>query len=93
MRKRRLCVKIIPRAAAETAVYDIQITAKSNEINNMGVWYRIGDVHQHQSSKERSSTANSDSDAPSNTVRRQRQVDSLTVVTGVLYCADKEEEM
>lgn len=29
MRKRRLCVKISPRAAAETAVYDIQIVAKS----------------------------------------------------------------
>ncbi|XP_073322481.1 multivesicular body subunit 12B-like isoform X2 [Pagrus major] len=29
MRKRRLCVKISPRAAAETAVYDIQIIAKT----------------------------------------------------------------
>ena len=29
MRKRRLCVKIIPCADAVTAVYDIQIVAKS----------------------------------------------------------------
>lgn len=29
MRKRRLCVKTSPRAAAVTAVHDIQITTKS----------------------------------------------------------------
>uniref|UniRef100_A0A8C6V450 Multivesicular body subunit 12Bb n=1 Tax=Neogobius melanostomus TaxID=47308 RepID=A0A8C6V450_9GOBI len=55
MRKRRLCVKVSPRAAAQTAVYDIQIVAKSKhhlvnytcvgEINNMFVWCRFGDVH------------------------------------------------
>lgn len=55
MRKRRLCVKVSPRAAAQTAVYDIQIVAKSKyhlvnytcvgEINNMFVWCRLGDVH------------------------------------------------
>ncbi|XP_067460959.1 multivesicular body subunit 12Bb isoform X1 [Thunnus thynnus] len=73
MRKRRLCVKISPRAAAETAVYDIQITTKSKyqlvnytcigEVNNMGVWCRMGDVPKHQSSQEESSKATSD--APS----------------------------
>ncbi|XP_040010117.1 multivesicular body subunit 12Bb isoform X2 [Xiphias gladius] len=77
-RKRRLCVKISPRAAAETAVYDIQITAKSKyhlvnytcigEINNMGLWYRIGEVPQQQSSHKRSITANTD--APTNTARK-----------------------
>ncbi|XP_017272623.1 multivesicular body subunit 12Bb [Kryptolebias marmoratus] len=61
-RKRRLCVKMSPREAAETAVYDIQITAKSKyylvnytcigEINNMGVWYRTGDVPRYQTSQE-----------------------------------------
>ncbi|XP_061905574.1 multivesicular body subunit 12Bb isoform X1 [Entelurus aequoreus] len=71
MRKRRLCVKISPCEAAETAVYDIQITAKSKhhlvhytcigEINNMGIWYRVGDVPHLQISQERSSTVNSDS--------------------------------
>ncbi|XP_040897390.1 LOW QUALITY PROTEIN: multivesicular body subunit 12Bb [Toxotes jaculatrix] len=78
MRKRRLCVKISPRAAAETAVYDIQMIAKSKyhlvnytcigEINNMGIWYRMGDVPQDQSSRETSITANAN--APSNTERK-----------------------
>ncbi|KAI4820875.1 hypothetical protein KUCAC02_028842, partial [Chaenocephalus aceratus] len=78
MRKRRLCVKIIPRAAAVTAVYDIQIVAKSKyhlvnytsigEINSMLIWYRMGDAPQHQSSQETSSEV--DSAAPANTVRK-----------------------
>ncbi|XP_013862633.1 multivesicular body subunit 12Bb [Austrofundulus limnaeus] len=68
MRKRRLCVKMSPREAAETAVYDIQITAKSKyhlvnytcvgEINNMGIWYRTGDVPQ--TSQEKSSASKTD---------------------------------
>ncbi|XP_070690114.1 multivesicular body subunit 12Bb isoform X2 [Pempheris klunzingeri] len=68
MRKRRLCVKISPRAATETAVCDIQIIAKSKyhlvnytcigEMNNMWLWYRMGDVPQHQSSEEASTAAN-----------------------------------
>ncbi|XP_029960997.1 multivesicular body subunit 12Bb [Salarias fasciatus] len=55
-RKRRLCVKMSPRWAAETAVYDIQIIAKTKyqlvnytclgEINNMGIWYRMGEVRR-----------------------------------------------
>ncbi|XP_061761014.1 multivesicular body subunit 12Bb isoform X2 [Nerophis ophidion] len=71
MRKRRLCVKISPCEAAETAVYDIQITAKSKhhlvhytcigEINNMGIWYRVGDVPHLQISQETPSADNSDS--------------------------------
>ncbi|CAK6950336.1 multivesicular body subunit 12B-like [Scomber scombrus] len=74
-RKRRLCVKIIPRAAAQTAVFDIQIIAKSKyhlvnytcigEMNNMGVWYRTGDVHKRQSFQEESSQTTTD--APSYT--------------------------
>ncbi|KAJ0019497.1 hypothetical protein NQD34_007066 [Periophthalmus magnuspinnatus] len=53
-RKRRLCVRVSPRAATQTAVYDIQIVAKSKyhlvnytcvgEINNMFVWCRLGEV-------------------------------------------------
>ncbi|TNN86520.1 Multivesicular body subunit 12B [Liparis tanakae] len=76
-RKRRLCVKIIPRAAAVTAVYDIQIAAKSKhhlvnyacvgEINSMGIWYRMGDVSQPRSSPETPWTANGD--APANAAR------------------------
>ncbi|XP_068165971.1 multivesicular body subunit 12B-like [Antennarius striatus] len=72
-RKRRLCVKISPHAAAETAVFDIQIVAKSRyhlvnytcigEINNMGVWYLKGDVLQRRSSPAAS-------DAPPSAERR-----------------------
>ncbi|XP_061529247.1 multivesicular body subunit 12B-like [Phycodurus eques] len=63
MRKRRLCVKISPRAAAQTAVFDIQIVAGSKfhllhytcmgEINKLGIWYRMGEVPHLQSSQER----------------------------------------
>ncbi|XP_070761188.1 multivesicular body subunit 12Bb [Enoplosus armatus] len=83
MRKRRLCVKISPRAAARTAVYDIQIIAKSKnhlvdytcigEINNMGIWYRMGDVSQLQPSQEMSSAVNSD--APPHTARTTSRPD------------------
>ncbi|KAG7490021.1 multivesicular body subunit 12B-like isoform X1 [Solea senegalensis] len=78
MRKRRLCVRMSPRTAAQTAVYDIQIIAKSKyhlvdytcigEINNLGIWYRTGDVPQHRSSQETPVAANTD--VPSNTARK-----------------------
>ncbi|KAM7018036.1 multivesicular body subunit 12B-like isoform 2-T2 [Tautogolabrus adspersus] len=77
MRKRRLCVKMSPRAAAETAVFDIQITAKSKyhlvnytcmgEMNNMGLWYRMGDVPKQLSSQAMCRTAY---EAPTSTARR-----------------------
>ncbi|XP_070819961.1 multivesicular body subunit 12Bb [Chaetodon trifascialis] len=83
MRKRRLCVKISPRAAAKTAVYDIQIVAKSKyhlvnytcigEINSMGMWCRIANVPQPELSKETSTTVNSDAPprAPSRKTTRR----------------------
>ncbi|XP_027128873.1 multivesicular body subunit 12Bb [Larimichthys crocea] len=77
MRKRRLCVKTSPRAAAVTAVHDIQITTKSKyqlvnytcigEINNMFMWYRMGDVRQ----PSRESSSEAKSDAAPNTARRR----------------------
>ncbi|XP_032433374.1 multivesicular body subunit 12Bb [Xiphophorus hellerii] len=70
MRKRRLCVKMSTREAAETAVCDIQITAKSKyqlvnytcvgEINNMGIWYRMGDVPRNQPSHQTRSVPKTD---------------------------------
>ncbi|MED6270084.1 hypothetical protein CHARACLAT_006286, partial [Characodon lateralis] len=70
MRKKRLCVKMSAREAAETAVCDIQITTKSKyqlvnytcvgEINNMGIWYCMGDVPRRQSSQQTSSPPKSD---------------------------------
>nr|XP_057927768.1 multivesicular body subunit 12Bb isoform X2 [Doryrhamphus excisus]XP_057927769.1 multivesicular body subunit 12Bb isoform X2 [Doryrhamphus excisus] len=77
MRKRRLCVKLSPRATADTALYDIQISAKSKyhlvhytcigEINNMGIWYRVGEVPHLQLSQQRASKLNND--APSDITR------------------------
>ncbi|XP_056150288.1 multivesicular body subunit 12Bb [Lampris incognitus] len=63
MRKRRLCVKLCPGAAAKTAVVDIQITGKSKhhlvnytcigELNSLEIWYRMGDALQIQQSLQR----------------------------------------
>ncbi|XP_034546977.1 multivesicular body subunit 12Bb isoform X4 [Notolabrus celidotus] len=79
MRKRRMCVKMSPRAAAEKAVNDIKITAKSKnhlvnytcmgDINNMGLWYGVGVASQQQSTQQTSSRANSD--APPGTIRQR----------------------
>ncbi|CAG5921118.1 unnamed protein product [Menidia menidia] len=62
LRKKRLCVKMSRREAAEAAVCDIQVTVKSKfhlvnytsvgDINNMGLWFRMGVVPKHQSSPE-----------------------------------------
>ncbi|XP_034025429.1 multivesicular body subunit 12Bb [Thalassophryne amazonica] len=70
MRKRRLCLKISPREATQTAVYDIQIIAKTKyhlvnyicigEVNNMGIWYRMGDVVQPGCSPGQINTAAND---------------------------------
>ncbi|XP_061674062.1 multivesicular body subunit 12Bb isoform X2 [Syngnathoides biaculeatus] len=78
MRKRRLCVKISPRAVAHTAVFDIRVLGKSKfhllnytcmgEINNMGIWYRKGEVPHLPSSQERFSRV--PSDVPSDIERR-----------------------
>ncbi|XP_072289756.1 multivesicular body subunit 12B-like isoform X2 [Eucyclogobius newberryi] len=75
-RKRRLCVRVSPRAAAQTAVYDIQIVAKSKyhlvnytcvgEINNMFVWCRLGDVQP----QKQEVTSKSTSVIPDQTVRK-----------------------
>ncbi|KAM3611605.1 uncharacterized protein V6R79_021203 [Siganus canaliculatus] len=79
MRKRRLCVKISPRAAAKTAVYDIQIAAKSKyhlvnytcagEMNNMWIWYRVADVAKDQVPQKKAAEAKSE--APPLTPRKK----------------------
>ncbi|MBN3299499.1 MB12B protein, partial [Amia calva] len=57
-RKRRLCIKFIPRDSTEAAICDIRILGKSKqappqytfigELNNMGIWYRMGKVPRTQ---------------------------------------------
>ncbi|XP_043914159.1 multivesicular body subunit 12B isoform X1 [Protopterus annectens] len=53
-RKRRLCIKFIPRDSTEAAINDIRILGRSKqappqytfigELNSMGIWYRMGKV-------------------------------------------------
>ncbi|XP_029468082.1 multivesicular body subunit 12B isoform X1 [Rhinatrema bivittatum] len=64
-RKRRLCIKFIPRDSTEAAICDIRILGKSKqappqytfigELNNMGIWYRMGRVPRAQESSPPSS--------------------------------------
>ncbi|CAK6950338.1 multivesicular body subunit 12B-like [Scomber scombrus] len=92
-RKRRLCVKIIPRAAAQTAVFDIQIIAKSKyhlvnytcigEMNNMGVWYRTGDVHKRQSFQEESSQTTTDAPSYTASQKTTSRPDSVYQSSGI----------
>lgn len=53
-RKKRLCIKFIPRDSTEAAICDVRILGRSKqappqytfigELNNMGIWYRMGRV-------------------------------------------------
>ncbi|XP_067868553.1 multivesicular body subunit 12B-like isoform X1 [Heterodontus francisci] len=57
-RKRRMCIKFIPRDSTEAAICDVKILGKSKqappqytfigELNNMGIWYRMGRVPRTQ---------------------------------------------
>ncbi|XP_068513484.1 multivesicular body subunit 12B isoform X2 [Anas acuta] len=61
-RKKRLCIKFIPRDSTEAAICDIRILSRSKqappqytfigELNSMGIWYRMGRVpRNHESSQ------------------------------------------
>lgn len=78
-RKRRLCIKFIPRDSTEAAICDIRILGRSKqappqytfigELNNMGIWYRMGNVPRAQDSTHTPTTnniqnVNSSSSAP-----------------------------
>nr|XP_057920598.1 multivesicular body subunit 12Ba [Doryrhamphus excisus] len=64
-RKRRLCIKFIPRDSTEAAICDIRILGRSKqappqytfigELNNMGIWYRMGTVPRTQDTTHTSS--------------------------------------
>ncbi|XP_077354323.1 multivesicular body subunit 12Ba isoform X3 [Festucalex cinctus] len=63
-RKRRLCIKFIPRDSTEAAICDIRILGRSKqappqytfigELNSMGIWYRMGTVPRTQESSHTS---------------------------------------
>ncbi|KAM8866385.1 multivesicular body subunit 12B-like isoform 6-T10 [Synchiropus picturatus] len=92
-RKKRLCVKTLPRGAADTAVNDIQIISKSKyqikdytcvgEMNNMWIWYRTGEVSKcvatQAKSTETTSGASSSRWTPSRPDYKQQNSGSLTL--------------
>ncbi|KAJ8286398.1 hypothetical protein GJAV_G00038830 [Gymnothorax javanicus] len=57
-RKRRLCIKFIPRDSTEAAICDVRILGRAKqappeytfigELNSMGIWYRMGKVPRTQ---------------------------------------------
>uniref|UniRef100_A0A7D9NLB2 Multivesicular body subunit 12B n=1 Tax=Xenopus tropicalis TaxID=8364 RepID=A0A7D9NLB2_XENTR len=61
-RKKRLCIKFIPRDSTEAAICDIRILSRSKqappqytfigELNSMGIWYRMGRVPRAPDSPE-----------------------------------------
>ncbi|XP_032424918.1 multivesicular body subunit 12Ba isoform X2 [Xiphophorus hellerii] len=67
-RKRRLCIKFIPRDSTEAAICDIRILGRTKqappqytfigELNNMGIWYRMGNVPRAQDSTHTPTTNN-----------------------------------
>uniref|UniRef100_A0AAY4ED39 Multivesicular body subunit 12B n=1 Tax=Denticeps clupeoides TaxID=299321 RepID=A0AAY4ED39_9TELE len=70
-RKRRLCIKFIPRDSTEAAICDIRILGRSKQappqytfigsLNNMGIWYRMGKVPRAQDSSPVQTNSNSSS--------------------------------
>uniref|UniRef100_A0A3B5MCA0 Multivesicular body subunit 12Bb n=1 Tax=Xiphophorus couchianus TaxID=32473 RepID=A0A3B5MCA0_9TELE len=67
-RKRRLCIKFIPRDSTEAAICDIRILGRTKqappqytfigELNNMGIWYRMGNVPRAPDSTHTPTTNN-----------------------------------
>ncbi|XP_069744239.1 multivesicular body subunit 12Ba isoform X1 [Narcine bancroftii] len=78
-RKRRLCIKFIPRDSTEAAICDVKIFGKSKqappqytfigELNNMGIWYRMGKVPRTQELSNSSTTSTSSPNAAPNLPR------------------------
>ncbi|XP_075761853.1 multivesicular body subunit 12B isoform X2 [Pelodiscus sinensis] len=61
-RKKRLCIKFIPRDSTEAAICDIRILGRAKqappqytfigELNSMGIWYRMGRVPRNHDSSQ-----------------------------------------
>ncbi|XP_035235476.1 multivesicular body subunit 12B-like isoform X1 [Anguilla rostrata] len=73
-RKRRLCIKFIPRDSTEAAICDVRIMARSKqappqytfigEMNSMGIWYRMGRVPQLEEPSLNQTVPESDTATP-----------------------------
>ncbi|KAG9354580.1 hypothetical protein JZ751_001293 [Albula glossodonta] len=65
-RKRRLCIKFIPRDSTEAAICDVRILGRSKqappqytfigEMNSMGIWYRMGRVPRSEEPSQNHTT-------------------------------------
>ncbi|XP_041050111.1 multivesicular body subunit 12Ba isoform X1 [Carcharodon carcharias] len=88
-RKRRMCIKFIPRDSTEAAICDVKILGKSKqappqytfigELNSMGVWYRMGKVPRTQElSTTATTTALTSSSSPGPAPNLPRHI-SLTL--------------
>ncbi|XP_050973962.1 multivesicular body subunit 12Bb [Labeo rohita] len=66
LRKERLCVKLVPRHSADTAICDVVIQGKSKqgltnytfmgELNGLGIWYQLGKVPKSQDTVHKTSS-------------------------------------
>ncbi|KAJ8263364.1 hypothetical protein COCON_G00158210 [Conger conger] len=73
-RKRRLCIKFIPRDSTEAAICDVRIMARSKqappqytfigEMNSMAIWYRMGKVPQSEEPSQNQTLPESDTSTP-----------------------------
>ncbi|XP_028918902.1 multivesicular body subunit 12B isoform X3 [Ornithorhynchus anatinus] len=74
-RKKRLCIKFIPRDSTEAAICDVRILGRTKqappqytfigELNSMGIWYRMGRVpRNHESSQSTTPSSQSSASTP-----------------------------
>uniref|UniRef100_A0A8C4K6X4 Multivesicular body subunit 12B n=1 Tax=Dromaius novaehollandiae TaxID=8790 RepID=A0A8C4K6X4_DRONO len=98
-RKKRLCIKFIPRDSTEAAICDIRILGRSKqappqytfigELNNMGIWYRMGRVpRNHESSQPTTPSPQVPSSTPAPNLPRHLARWSLTAA---LTCTSEDD--
>nr|XP_020730185.1 multivesicular body subunit 12B isoform X3 [Odocoileus virginianus texanus] len=80
-RKKRLCIKFIPRDSTEAAICDIRIMGRTKqappqytfigELNSMGIWYRMGRVpRSHDASQPTTPSPSSAASTPAPSLPR-----------------------
>nr|XP_035968793.1 multivesicular body subunit 12B isoform X8 [Halichoerus grypus] len=89
-RKKRLCIKFIPRDSTEAAICDIRIMGRTKqappqytfigELNSMGIWYRMGKVpRNHDSSQPTTPSQSSAASTPAPNLPRIGKYDVVLV--------------
>nr|XP_020730220.1 multivesicular body subunit 12B isoform X7 [Odocoileus virginianus texanus]XP_020730227.1 multivesicular body subunit 12B isoform X7 [Odocoileus virginianus texanus]XP_020730234.1 multivesicular body subunit 12B isoform X7 [Odocoileus virginianus texanus]XP_020730242.1 multivesicular body subunit 12B isoform X7 [Odocoileus virginianus texanus]XP_020730249.1 multivesicular body subunit 12B isoform X7 [Odocoileus virginianus texanus]XP_020730256.1 multivesicular body subunit 12B isoform X7 [O len=88
-RKKRLCIKFIPRDSTEAAICDIRIMGRTKqappqytfigELNSMGIWYRMGRVpRSHDASQPTTPSPSSAASTPAPSLPRGCQPQGQT---------------